>query len=150
MLGTAAYLLRWAPGQASNYGELIPPTPVPALSDLRGKWVLVTFDPGACDARCEEKLYYLRQVRRAQERTWIASSASGCLPTGKAARGDSARHQGTRFAAFPPDGFPGNVREHIYVVDPLGNLMLRFPRDPDPSGMVKDLQRLLKYSPRPR
>ena len=57
---------------------------------------------------------------------------------------------GTRFAAFPPDGFPGNVREHIYVVDPLGNVMLRFPRDPDPSGMVKDLQRLLKYSPRPR
>ena len=36
--------------------------------------------------------------------------------------------------------------DHIYVVDPLGNLMMRFPRDPDPSLMIKDLQRLLKAS----
>ena len=36
--------------------------------------------------------------------------------------------------------------DHIYLVDPLGNLMMRFPRDPDPSKMLKDLQRLLKYS----
>ncbi len=43
-------------------------------------------------------------------------------------------------------GFPGNRVEHIYLVDPLGNLMMRFPRDPDPSRMVKDLQRLLKAS----
>jgi hypothetical protein len=32
------------------------------------------------------------------------------------------------------------------VVDPLGNLMLRFPVQPDPSKMLKDMQRLLKYS----
>ena len=38
------------------------------------------------------------------------------------------------------------TRDHIYLVDPLGNLMLRFPRDPDPSRMIKDLQRLLRYS----
>ena len=43
-------------------------------------------------------------------------------------------------------GFPGNAADHIYVVDPLGNLMMRFPRDPDPSRMIKDLQRLMKYS----
>jgi hypothetical protein len=42
--------------------------------------------------------------------------------------------------------FPGNVVEHIYLVDPLGNLMLRFPPDPDPARMIKDLERLLKYS----
>jgi hypothetical protein len=42
--------------------------------------------------------------------------------------------------------FPGSAPDHVYLVDPLGNLMLRFPRDPDPSGMIKDLQRLLKYS----
>jgi len=42
--------------------------------------------------------------------------------------------------------FPGNVVEHIYLVDPLGNLMLRFPPDPDPSRMIKDLERLLRYS----
>jgi hypothetical protein len=42
--------------------------------------------------------------------------------------------------------FAGPVIEHIYLVDPLGNLMMRFPRDPDPSKMIKDLQRLLRYS----
>jgi hypothetical protein len=44
------------------------------------------------------------------------------------------------------NGFPGNPAGHIYVVDPLGNLMMRYPRDPDPSKMLQDLQRLLKYS----
>ena len=42
--------------------------------------------------------------------------------------------------------FPGNAADHIYLVDPLGNVMMRFPRDADPSRMIKDLQRLLKYS----
>ncbi len=151
VLGTAAYLLRWAPGQASNYGELLTPTSVPALKDFRGKWVLVTFDPGACDAECEKKLYYLRQVRRAQgkemdrvERLWVLTDA------GKPRAEILPGIEGTRLASFSAEGFPGNAREHIYLVDPLGHVMLRFPHDPDPSRMIKDLQRLLKYSPRPR
>jgi hypothetical protein len=40
----------------------------------------------------------------------------------------------------------GAATDHIYVIDPLGNLMMRFPRDPDPSRMIKDLSRLLKAS----
>jgi hypothetical protein len=35
---------------------------------------------------------------------------------------------------------------HIYVVDPLGNLMMRYPEDPDPGRVIKDLERLLKLS----
>ena len=48
----------------------------------------------------------------------------------------------------PAAGFPvsGSVRDHIYLIDPIGNVMMRFPRDPDPSRMLKDLTRLLKYS----
>ena len=42
--------------------------------------------------------------------------------------------------------FPGSVGEHIYLVDPLGNLMMRYPAEPDPSRVIKDLERLLKYS----
>jgi len=146
VLGTAAYLLGWAPGTASNYGELITPRPV-SLGELRGKWVLVTFDAAACDAYCEKKLYFMRQVRRAQgkdmdrvERLWV-------LTDGNKPRAELlAAIEGTRIAAFSAQGFPGNPADHIYLVDPLGNLMMRFPRDPDPSRMVKDLQRLLKYS----
>ena len=77
VLGTVAYLLRWSPGAPSNYGELLPPAPVPGLEPLRGKWVLVMFDAAACDARCEQKLYFMRQVRRAQGKDMSRSSGYG-------------------------------------------------------------------------
>ena len=44
---------------------------------------------------------------------------------------------------FPADGAPA---DHLYLVDPLGNLMMRFPRDPEPARVIKDLQRLLRAS----
>jgi hypothetical protein len=44
------------------------------------------------------------------------------------------------------DAFPGKPVEHLYLVDPLGNLMMRYPRDPDPSKMLKDLQRLMNFA----
>jgi cytochrome oxidase Cu insertion factor (SCO1/SenC/PrrC family) len=153
VLGTAAYLLAhffgWSPGTASNYGELIAPRTVSAapLGELRGKWVLVTFDAASCDAYCEKKLYFMRQVRRAQgkdmeriERLWVLTD------TGKPRTELVAAIEGTRLGRFSPQEFPGKPADHIYLVDPLGNLMMRFPRDPDPSKMIKDLQRLLKYS----
>jgi hypothetical protein len=152
VLGTAAYLLGWSPGGASNYGELIAPRPLSAqaIAELHGKWVLVSFDAAGCDAYCEKKLYFMRQVRRAQgkdmervERLWVLTD--GGKPRAElvaAIEGTKMRASGASLAA----AFPGNVADHIYLVDPLGNLMMRFPRDPDPSRMIKDLQRLLKYS----
>lgn len=147
VLGTGAYLLRWSPGAASNYGELLTPTLVAGLEALRGKWVLVMFDASACDARCEQKLYYMRQVRRAQgkdmsrvERLWVITD--GARPREEILSGI----EGTRLAVLSEKEFPGKAVDHIYLVDPLGNLMMRFPRDPDPSRMIKDLQRLLRYS----
>ena len=67
----ASYLIWWldlAPGTTGNYGTLLRPQQValPAAGELKGKWVLVQFDGGACDAGCERKLYFMRQVRRAQ------------------------------------------------------------------------------------
>lgn len=146
VLGTAAYLFGWAPGARGNYGELIAPRAVslPPLDALRGKWVLVSTDAAACDAYCEKKLYYMRQVRRAQgkdmqrvERLWLVSGGGAPRPELLAAL------EGTRVASLQDPAFSS---EHIYLVDPLGNLMMRFPRDPDPSRMVKDLQRLLRVS----
>ena len=147
VLGTAAYLFGWSPGAPANYGELIPPKVIAPLSEFRGKWVLVTFDAAACDAYCERKVYIMRQVRRAQgkemdriERLWVLTDAG--KPRADVLVGSEGMHVG-RFAA---DEFPGIPSDHIYVVDPLGNLMMRFPRDPDPSRVIKDLQRLLKVS----
>ena len=149
VLGTAAYVFDWRSGATSNYGELLPPKPMSAsaLEPLRGKWVLVTFDSAACDAYCEKKLYIVRQVRRAQgkdmdrvERLWALTDGAKPRPELLAAI------EGTRVADLASAGFPGSAVDHIYVIDPLGNLMMRYPRDPDPSKMIKDLQRLLKYA----
>lgn len=145
-LAWMAYLFGWAAGATSNYGELIAPRTLsgPPFETLRGKWVLITTDSAACDAYCEKKLYFMRQARRAQgkdmervERLWLV--ADGAAPKGELL----AAIEGTRVAVFRD---PGISADHIYVVDPLGNLMLRFPRDPDPSRIIKDLQRLLKAS----
>jgi cytochrome oxidase Cu insertion factor (SCO1/SenC/PrrC family) len=147
----AAWYFGWAPGAAGNYGELVEPrgvsgAPLPAL---RGKWVMVMFDTAACDSYCEKKLYYMRQVRRAQgkeqgrvERLWVITD--GGKPRAKLLTAIEGTHVSRGSPA--PAGFPGEPRDHVYLVDPLGNLMMRFPRDPDPSKMLKDLQRLLKYS----
>jgi len=154
VLAPLAYWLDWAPGSSSNYGELVsPPRPLAGapFDALRGKWLLVSFDAAACDAYCEKKLYYLRQVRRAQgknearvERLWLL------VGEGKPRAELLTAIEGTHVvpAAAIPALFPaaGSVTDHIYVIDPLGNLMLRFPRDPDPSRILKDLQRLLKVS----
>lgn len=151
ILGWLAYEFRWGAGSAANYGELIAPRALAGpLAPLRGKWVLVTLDAAPCGAACERKLYTVRQLRRAQgkdagriERLWLITDGGKPAPPLVTALEDS------RIAPAGPDlvgAFPGDPLAHIYLVDPLGNLMMRFPPDPEPSKVIKDLQRLLKYS----
>jgi hypothetical protein len=156
LLPVAASWLAWrfelVPGASGNYGALLPPRPVltAPVAALKGRWVLVQFDGGACDEWCERKLYIMRQIRRAQgkemqrvERLWLLTDS--IQPRGEL----RAAIEGTVIApAGAGAGFPAekSVIDHIYLVDPLGNLMMRFPRDPDPSRMIKDLQRLLRVS----
>ena len=149
VLGWLAYVFEWGGGKGANYGELLAPQVLGAepFPQLKGRWVLVTLDPGACDAYCERKLYYLRQVRRAQgkemdrmERLWVVTDAGKPRPELLAAiEGAHVSTDAALANAFPDTS-------GIYLVDPIGNLMMRFPADPDPSKMIKDLQRLLKYS----
>ena len=150
-----AWWLHLAPGATGNYGTLLSPQPVAAapLAALRGRWVLVQFDGGACDSGCERKLYIMRQIRRAQggemgrvERLWFVTD--GVQPRAELlaaiAGTEVVLGAAAQAAAFPPG--EGSVKDHIFLVDPIGNLMMRFPRDPDPSRMIKDLQHLLKVS----
>jgi cytochrome oxidase Cu insertion factor (SCO1/SenC/PrrC family) len=156
----------WQPQQGTmNYGELLPPRPLPdvamqladgrafRLSELRGKWVLLQVDSAACSQNCQQKLYYLRQVRLTQgkdmqriERAWIIDD------NGTPQQDLTREYAGTwlirgagsaLLAALPAED---SVKDHVYLVDPQGNLMLRFPRNPDSSKMVKDITRLLKVS----
>jgi hypothetical protein len=151
----ASWLVWWldlAPGATGNYGTLLPPRPVALapLAALKGKWVLVQFDSGVCDAWCERKLYFMRQVRRAQgkdmqrvARLWLLTDAAQPRAELLAAIDGTVIAPAGASADFPAER---SLTDHIYLVDPLGNLMMRFPRDPDASRMIKDLQRLLKVS----
>ena len=157
LLPVAASWLAWhfelVPGTVGNYGTLLPPRAValPELTALKGKWVLVQFDGGACNAWCERKLYFMRQVRRAQgremqrvERLWLLTDAAAPRAELLAVLEGTVIARGAALAPLFPAA--GAVTDHIYLVDPLGNLMMRFPREPDPSRVIKDLQRLLKVS----
>ena len=158
------YFLDVRPGTV-NYGELLDVKPLKGtasneaddtifrMRQLRGKWALVSVDSGACDEQCRQKLYYMRQVRLIQntekervERVWLIDD--GKTPTPELAH----EYEGLRIINAKDsellDGFPSNTsqRDHIYVVDPIGNLMMRFPKDPNPSKMAKDIKHLLKVS----
>lgn len=152
----ASFAIWWldlAPGSASNYGTLLPPKPValPPVAALKGRWILVQIDGGACDAACERKHYLMRQARRAQgremqriERLWLLTDeAKPRAELLAAIEGTVVAPLGASAAEFPAERSP---RDHVYLIDPLGNLMLRFPRDPDPMRVIKDLQRLLRAS----
>ena len=143
-----------AQGTAGNYGTLLAPraAALPPIAALKGKWVLVQFDSGACAAACERKHYFMRQVRRAQgreqgrvERLWLVIDSVAPAPALLAAiEGTVVVGDGAAFAkAFSTERA---ITEHIYLVDPLGNLMMRFPPDPDPARVIKDLKHLLKFS----
>jgi hypothetical protein len=155
----------WQPSGHVNYGELLAPRALPdsALERLEGgafrfaalktNWVLLSVDDAACDERCRSKLVYMRQLRLAQGRdiarvqlVWIVMNngkpEARLLEQHPDLQVVRARTNET-LEALPA---PASPNPHIYVIDPLGNLMMRFPADPDPRRMLKDLSRLLRHS----
>lgn len=156
-------------GGSTNYGALIDPQrPIPPgltvtdesghtmpLASLRGVWLLVMTDRSACDDACAKKLYFMRQVRATQagERhritmVWLRSDGSAIpqkvgdvYPDTRKLIADPAA-----VAAWLPADAGTQASEHIYLVDPSGNLMMRFPKDPNPSKIKSDITKLLKWS----
>ena len=153
------------PDGRTNYGTIVEVKPLSAtplallngrpfaMPELKGKWVLVTIDGGACAEACIKKLYAMRQVRLAAgkekdrlERAWLLND-DAALSTMTMREYDGTRMLRAQGAAllkeFPA---PQRVEDHIYLIDPLGNLVMRFPKDAEPARMKKDLDRLLKAS----
>lgn len=162
----ASYLVHHfhRPEATGNYGELLlPPAQAPAVAfprgagvpfrfeELRGKWVLVASDSGMCPAPCEAKLVLLRQVRlmlgRRADRVARVFIVDDTTPPSTQAL---TAYEGMVVATTPTGMAQGisvaNDRAHVYLVDPLGNVMMRWPASADPKRMLKDLERLLKAS----
>ncbi|WP_296464665.1 hypothetical protein [Pigmentiphaga sp.] len=170
-----AYFFEWRPG-ATNYGDLVEPQrPVPEavelqltdldgtpfdLRSLKGKWVMLAADSGDCGDECAKKLFIMRQTHASTgknvtrlERVWLILDDEP-VPT-VVIRAYEGTHmvranaeQVARFLALPPGVSPTAqaLRQHIWLVDPLGNQMMRFPENPDPTRIRGDIGKLLHAS----
>jgi len=161
------YGLQWRPQGTTNHGELV--TPLRPLPDVTlqdaggiarshvflGKWTLVYVGNGTCDANCRTTLVFMRQTRlslnnemtRVQrvllatneccDRAYLSGDHAGLL-----ALDASQAVAQPLLAQFRPDG----RAQTLYVVDPLGNLMMRYDARLPPKGLLEDLKRLLQLS----
>jgi len=163
------YVIR--PEGRSVYGELInPQRELPRLTTtdrngapvdvatLKGQWLLVAVADAACDALCEQQLYLQRQLRESlgrekdrMDRVWLVSDAAP-IPE----RLNNGLH-GAMVLRVPADQLAKwlapvsghTLAEHLYVVDPMGNWMMRFPARMDAAGASRakrDIDRLLRAS----
>ena len=169
----ASYLAFYVlpPTARSNYGALIQPSrslPALALTDLegrpvdartlRGQWLLVAVGPAACDAACERRLYAQRQLRemlgRERDRldkVWLVTDGAPLRPELRAAlaAAPATTVLRTERAALERWLEPEAGRaldEHLYLVDPMGEWMMRMPAEADPSRVKRDLEKLLRAS----
>jgi hypothetical protein len=163
----AAYVTYYwfVPDKRINYGELLAPAPAPplagthpdgtrfALADLRGRWVMLIVTSADCTEACRRALYATRQARTMQGREQDRVVRAWLRPAGTAASSAELRElqQGLvigtvgqpELSRLPLD--PGGAPT-ILLLDPRGNLVLRYGADPDIKRLAADLGRLLRAS----
>ena len=128
------------------------------LRSLVGQWLLVVVDGGACARACEKRLYLQRQLREMTgreadriDKLWLVIDDA---PLSPALQQALAATPAMTILRLPRDGVvawlkpaPGQALEdHVYIVDPLGDWMMRAPADADPSRLKRDVDRLLRGS----
>jgi cytochrome oxidase Cu insertion factor (SCO1/SenC/PrrC family) len=160
--------LDWRPGETKNYGELLEPAvrlPEFEVTDaagetvsrdsLEGQWQLVHYRAAGCNEACMDDLYWLRQVRMAQDRHVPEVSLMFITPGEVEADTLSAIRELTdEYRVLAGDAgrslvgsLPDAGLEAIsYIVDPNGHIILRYPQDADFNGMRRDLSRLLTWT----
>ena len=153
------------------YGELIDPQrPLPSMrtealdgkpSELRAlkdQWLLISVGGGSCAQDCQQRLYYQRQLREALGKekdrldwVWLVNDTtavnSRLLPA--LASSKVLRVPADAVAQWLQPEAGQRLEDHLYLVDPLGNWMMRFPATMDAAGAAKakrDLDRLLRAS----
>ena len=154
-----------------NFGELInPQRPLPDLAvsnldatsvnlqSLKGQWLLVSVAGGACDEVCRRHLYLQRQIRESLGKekdrldwVWLIPDAAPVPePLRPALRGATTlRVAPEGLSAWLAPATGQQLPEHLYLVDPMGNWMLRFPANLDMASAAKakrDVERVLRAS----
>jgi len=161
------YVVR--PEGRRNFGELIEPVrALPkvqaqalngggvALSSLKGQWLLISVSGGDCQADCQHKLYLQRQIlaglgkdRARTDWVWLVSDdvaiPSAILPGLKEAT--VLRVNSDVLAQWLQPAVGGQLQDHLYLVDPHGQWMMRFPAKLSSEDALKtkrDIERLLR------
>ena len=165
----ASYLTYFVirPEGRTNYSELMTPLrPVPAdlpLTDLqeapvraetlKGQWMLVVVSGGACDAICERHLWLQRQLRDRDRlaKVWLINDAvAPRTQTLEAIRTNTQttvlRVPPAALAAWLQPAKGRAIADHLYIIDPLGNWMMRAPPDAEPAKLKRDVEKLLRAS----
>jgi hypothetical protein len=163
------YVIR--PEGRHNFGALInPQRPIPALAtttldgkageflSLKGQWLLISVAGAACDEACQQRLYLQRQMRELLgrekdrvERVWLITDDVAVDPRLKVGLDTSPalRVSADSIGQWLQPAAGHQIDEHLYLVDPMGNWMMRFPANMDVAGASKaknDLKRLLTAS----
>jgi peroxiredoxin len=170
----ASYLTYYVikPEKRNNYGTLIDQRahPIPAmatttldgrpqaLEQFKGKWVMLMVGPGACPEACRKQLFAMRQLRLMQgkdadriERVWLITDKEP-LDTMIIREYDGThmlRADAAAVSGWLPFDAGTTPADHLYLIDPLGHLMMRFPKDPgfqEVRKVYKDINKLLKAS----
>jgi len=164
------YVARPGSGEAA-YGTLIQPTvalPAAVASDLqggavplralKGQWLLVVVGPAACDVACEQRLFLQRQLREMLSRdrdrvdkVWLITDGAALRPALRQALAASPPVTALRLPRAVVEAWlkpvsGQSLEDHLYIVDPMGEWMMRMPAAPDPSKVKRDLERLLRAS----
>jgi len=170
------YNPQWHPQGKVNYGALVEPQrPMPAANDLplttldgvpydlnqlKGQWLLVSADEAACPESCAKKLYVVRNTHamtgknvKRLNRVWFITDDAPVPETVLEA------YKGMIMLRVKPEDLEkflsttqghasaqAALAEPIWIIDPLGNLILQYPKDPDPLKVRKDIGKLLHNS----
>lgn len=158
------YGFDWRPAGSTEHGELLrPPLSLPDLAigpehdgtvpRLRHRWSLLVIEREGCPETCQLVLYKTRQVRtalaRERDRTQRVLRVTGDFdrPLIELQHPDLVIVTDQDAAAAELDASLGELEtDFVYVVDPLGNLMMRFPRDTAMKAIHTDLKKLLRLS----
>jgi hypothetical protein len=162
----AYYVIR--PEGRRNYGELIDPQrPLPALTGvdaggkevpltaLKDQWLFISVADSACDEACQQHLYLQHQLRETLGKdkdrldwVWLRTGSRELSePLRQATATATVLHVDAAALAAWLLPAPGQrLEDHLYVVDPIGNWMMRFPAQADPKQVKRDLDRLLRAS----
>ncbi|QOL50007.1 cytochrome C oxidase subunit I [Massilia litorea] len=126
-----------------------------SLENYAGKWIMLKVGGGACDEACSKQLFAMRQLRTMQgknmdrvERVWLITDKEP-VDTMLIRMYDDMhmlRVSPEQLAKWLPVEAGTKLEDHIFLIDPRSNLMMRFPKDPDPRKVNKDLAKLLKAS----